>query len=56
MTKTAQRISYFDNLKGILIILVVFAHCLYDYQGFHYVNLVTDTIYEIGRASCRERV
>ncbi len=45
MTKTAQRISYFDNLKGILIILVVFAHCLYDYQGFHYVNLVTDTIY-----------
>ncbi len=45
MNNQSQRISYFDNLKGILIILVVFAHCLYGYQSFDYVNLVTDTIY-----------
>ncbi len=45
MDEKSQRINYYDNLKGILIILVVFAHCLYGYQSFSDVNLVTDTIY-----------
>lgn len=40
-----QRVDYYDNIKGILIILVVFAHCLYGYQNFGGVNIVTDTIY-----------
>ena len=40
-----QRIDYYDNIKGLLIILVVFAHCLYGYQGYMSVNAVTDTIY-----------
>lgn len=42
---TASRQPYFDNLKGILIILVVFSHCLYDFQSSSLVNLITDTIY-----------
>ena len=45
MKDRSQRISCYDNLKGILMILVVFAHCLYGYQGFAGVNTVTDMIY-----------
>lgn len=41
----STRQPYFDNLKGILIILVVFTHCLYDFQSSAVINLITDTIY-----------
>lgn len=40
-----QRVDHYDNIKGVLIILVVFAHCLYGYQSFGSVDLVTDAIY-----------
>lgn len=32
MSKLSFRSSYWDNIKGFLIFLVVFAHCLYDFQ------------------------
>ena len=27
-----ERIKYFDNIKGLLIVLVVFSHFLYEFQ------------------------
>lgn len=44
-TVKAERKIYFDNIKGILIVLVVFAHCLWDFQFFPMINLIVDTIY-----------
>ncbi len=40
-----RRSAYWDNMKGGLILLVVFAHCLYQRQGSPKVNLLVDSIY-----------
>ena len=46
MEKIKQRSQYWDNLKGILIFLVVFAHILYQLQNrFFSVNCIVDYIY-----------
>ena len=39
------RDPYWDNIKGFLIILVVFAHCLYGLIGKDINNLIVVTIY-----------
>ncbi|MBQ8567718.1 MAG: CapA family protein [Oscillospiraceae bacterium] len=39
------RSCYWDNIKGILIFLVVFAHFLYSFQHFENTALLTDIIY-----------
>lgn len=39
------RSSYWDNLKGILICLVVFAHFLYDFTGNTAIDLIVFIIY-----------
>ena len=36
---------YWDNIKGLLIVLVVFAHCLYGLQNRQWNNMVFDAIY-----------
>ena len=41
----SNRVTYWDNAKGILICLVVFAHFLYAYQDNISVNLVISMIY-----------
>ncbi|MBP0959358.1 MAG: acyltransferase family protein, partial [Oscillospiraceae bacterium] len=43
--KLLNRSYYYDNIKGFLIILVVFAHCIYDLQHFPLLNAITDAIY-----------
>ena len=43
--KLLDRNYYYDNIKGFLIILVVFAHCIYDLQHFPLLNAITDAIY-----------
>lgn len=40
-----KRSPYWDNIKGVLIILVVFAHCLYALQNKHINNIIVDSIY-----------
>ncbi|MCQ2547980.1 MAG: CapA family protein [Clostridia bacterium] len=40
-----ERSSYWDNIKGLLIFLVVFAHCLFDIQDSVLTNSVVDAIY-----------
>ena len=40
-----ERDTYWDNIKGLLIILVVFAHCLFDLQDRHWNNVIVDAIY-----------
>ncbi|MBE8953035.1 MAG: CapA family protein [Quinella sp. 1Q7] len=40
-----SRSAYWDNIKGALIILVVFAHCLFDLQSRPLNNLIVDAIY-----------
>ncbi len=42
---TMKRIYYWDNLKGILIYLVVFAHCLYDLTALEGIRIVVDSVY-----------
>lgn len=39
------RSAYWDNIKGFLIILVVFAHCLFGLQGRPLNNFFVDAIY-----------
>lgn len=39
------RSSYLDNIKGILIFLVVFGHFLFDYQDNNVVNAIVQIIY-----------
>ena len=39
------RSAYWDNIKGFLIILVVFAHCLFALQNVPLNNLIVDAIY-----------
>ena len=46
MERNKTRSFYWDNIKGILILLVVFAHILYQLQHISFgINYVTDTIY-----------
>lgn len=40
-----QRSLYWDNIKGILIFLVVFAHFLWDYQSNEIVKYIVQGIY-----------
>ncbi|MBR2733651.1 MAG: acyltransferase family protein, partial [Selenomonadaceae bacterium] len=40
-----SRSAYWDNIKGALIILVVFAHCLFDLQSRPLNNFIVDAIY-----------
>ena len=39
------RLAYWDNIKGFLIILVVFAHCLFALQNRPLNNFIVDAIY-----------
>ena len=39
------RLAYWDNIKGFLIILVVFAHCLFFLQNQPLNNFLVDSIY-----------
>jgi len=36
-----------DNIKGLLILLVVFGHCLYDYRSVPYVSFLVIAIYYV---------
>lgn len=46
MTHSNQRSAYWDNIKGILMLLTVFAHCLYTLQvGSRAIDLIVDRIY-----------
>ena len=45
MERLVSKTAYWDNLKGILIFLVVFAHCLYSLQDSSLINTLTDIIY-----------
>lgn len=40
-----DRSSYFDNIKGLLIFLVVLAHFFYGFQSHENIDLITDMIY-----------
>ncbi len=42
---TASRSSYLDNIKGILIFLVVFTHCLFISQENSIINFIVDIVY-----------
>ncbi len=44
-SKMSSRSYYYDNIKGFLIVLVVFAHFLYELQHFPLFNTITDSIY-----------
>lgn len=45
MKKLKSRSAYWDNIKGFLIILVVFAHCLFALQNSAMNNFLVDSIY-----------
>ncbi len=46
MTEAKQRSAYWDNIKGALILLVVFAHILYQLQNTSQtINSIVDYIY-----------
>lgn len=46
MQATEKRNQYWDNIKGILIVLVVFAHILYQFQNNHVIiDSIVDYIY-----------
>ncbi|MBQ8789924.1 MAG: CapA family protein [Ruminiclostridium sp.] len=45
MNVTKDRIYLFDNLKGILMLLVVFAHMLLPFQSDNAIDLTFDFIY-----------
>lgn len=45
MSKTEDRIYLYDNIKGILMLLVVFAHILLPYQLDESINGIFDFIY-----------
>ncbi|MBR5768183.1 MAG: CapA family protein [Clostridia bacterium] len=40
-----ERISYWDNIKGLLIAFVVLAHCLYAFQDRRLIDVIVDSIY-----------
>lgn len=45
MEKSINRSAYWDNIKGFLIFLVVFAHCLYDFRDNALIGNVVNGIY-----------
>ena len=45
LSPAKQRYAYWDNIKGLLIALVVFAHCLYAFQSRKIVDILVDGIY-----------
>ncbi|MDD6278283.1 MAG: CapA family protein [Oscillospiraceae bacterium] len=45
MNANKLRSAYWDNIKGFLIILTVFAHCLYEKQFLSSINTIVDGIY-----------
>lgn len=45
MDKLSSRSAYWDNIKGFLIFLVVFAHCLYDHQDEAAIDAIVKSIY-----------
>lgn len=45
MTNCKSRSAYWDNIKGILIFLTVFAHVLYQHQYNNAINSICDYIY-----------
>lgn len=45
MSKEGVRSAYWDNIKGFLILLVVFGHVLFQLQGSSAINGIVDTIY-----------
>lgn len=46
MTEIKQRESYWDNIKGLLILLTVFAHILFQLQdNSPFINGTVDYIY-----------
>lgn len=45
MEKIKERSAYWDNIKGFLIILVVFAHFLYQCMSDETVSYIVRTIY-----------
>lgn len=44
-SKNRVRVVFWDNLKGFLIFLVVFAHVIYDRQEFKIIDFLADNIY-----------
>ena len=63
--KASKRIEWLDALKGVAIIAVVFGHSLLgytennafgEYNDFFFQLKDWIYIWQIGRASCRERV
>ena len=40
-----RRLLYMDNIKGLLIFLVVFAHCLWDFRDRHYIGFLVFAVY-----------
>ncbi|MCR5466051.1 MAG: CapA family protein [Lachnospiraceae bacterium] len=45
-TEVKERVAYWDNLKGLLIFLVVFGHLMYDMQGaYPLISRTTKFIY-----------
>ncbi len=45
MTSSKPRSAFWDNIKGILIFLTVFAHVLYQHQYNNVINSICDYIY-----------
>lgn len=45
MEKTKSRIFYWDNIKGFLMLLTVFAHILLPFQSNEIINSIFDYIY-----------
>ena len=41
----AERSAYWDNLKGILIILVVLGHFFYAYRSDEMIEMIVEVIY-----------
>lgn len=45
ISKNENRSGYWDNIKGILILLVVFAHFLYQFRNTPCIDAAVDVIY-----------
>lgn len=45
MSNSKNRVLYWDNIKGVLMLLTVFAHILLPFQYNHHINSIFDYIY-----------
>ena len=43
--RVSERSSYWDNMKGVLIALVVFGHCLYNVTDNSFISQLVNAIY-----------